>query len=115
MANGNKCQQMVSNAQQMLYTFVFAIPVGFYFCLEGFPNSIALPVPLLRQFFSEALEAWYLLCFRHISWKLGSQVWVCILDWFWGRFGVPFGRLLGGFLGTLATLWANLGRLGGSF
>ncbi len=44
---------------------------------------------------------------------------VRILEWFGGRFGVPFGSLLGSFLGTLGplghpleALWAACGSFG---
>ena len=67
---------------------------------------------LAKTGFSEALKAWYAQCFRHISGKLGSRVRVPIPDRIRGHSGVPFGSLLGSFLGTLGALWATLGSLG---
>ena len=55
------------------------------------------------------------MCFEDISRKLGSQMWVRILFWFGGRFGVPFGSLLGAFWGASGGPLDHVGTLWGSF
>ena len=68
---------------------------------------------MLRQVFVKALKPCYLLCFSHISEKIGFQVWVRPLDGLGGDFGESFWRLFGDFGRPFGAMGGSLGGFGG--
>ena len=86
--------------------------------LQSLHNSLilnALPVPMLRQVFFEALKAWYLLWFSNILRKLGFFCSLRVQARSWGASWRCFGRLFESFWATLGRLWEHFGGLGASF